>query len=128
MKCPNCGKELIAVERHGIELDWCQFCNGFWFDDGEWNLLLNRLLSCDFVCEKVDLYSIPEIVTKEKTKLCTVCGGEMQKFELFGVILDRCIEHHGIWFDKSEFSKCANAASKDSSIQVKFLNEVFLGK
>ena len=35
MKCPKCGHDLKAEEIHGIEVDRCTFCEGFFMDAGE---------------------------------------------------------------------------------------------
>ena len=43
MRCPKCKKEMILVERCDVELDYCMFCEGFWFDWEEWNILSKKL-------------------------------------------------------------------------------------
>lgn len=35
MKCPKCGHDLKTEEIHGIEVDRCTFCEGFFMDAGE---------------------------------------------------------------------------------------------
>ena len=42
MNCPACHTALIAVEREGIEVDWCLDCRGLWFDEGEIELLAEK--------------------------------------------------------------------------------------
>ena len=43
MKCPVCpDKELLMVERQGIELDYCPACRGVWLDRGELDRLLEK--------------------------------------------------------------------------------------
>ncbi len=124
MLCPNCKKELIVVERGKIELDYCMFCEGFWFDNNEWNLLSERL----YINDKKplgNLYAIPKVLTGENIKNCPVCNGPMEKFMLFDTILDRCKKKHGIWFDKKEISNVLNAARGKEGIPVNFLGEVF---
>ena len=57
MLCPKCEKEMIAVERNDVELDYCMFCEGFWFDNYEWNVLCKKLIAENFVDDTTDIYS-----------------------------------------------------------------------
>ena len=41
MLCPVCKYDMIVVEYHDIELDYCTTCQGVWFDYGELELLLD---------------------------------------------------------------------------------------
>ena len=126
MKCPKCKKEMIVVERNDVELDYCMFCEGFWFDWGEWNILTKKLIAQDFLNSPDDIFNIPAVITPEKPRKCPVCNRKMEKFTLFDVILDRCPDKHGIWFDKDEFSTCVNLLnSNKTNEQMKFLGEVF---
>ncbi len=127
MLCPKCQKEMIAVERNDVELDYCMFCNGFWFDNNEWNILCKKLIVGSFLDDATDIYSLPQVLSKEEIRRCPICGEKMEKFMLSGIMLDRCSYKHGIWFDKDEFSACVNAVQKDFTYgeQIKFLGEVF---
>ncbi|MBR2069351.1 MAG: zf-TFIIB domain-containing protein [Candidatus Gastranaerophilales bacterium] len=128
MLCPKCKKEMIVVERNEVELDYCMFCEGFWFDYGEWNILTKKLVAQDFLENPSDIYNIPTVLTGEKLRRCPVCGKKMEKFMLFDVFLDRCPSKHGVWFDKNEFSTCVNLMnSKQKNKQIVFLGEVFRG-
>ena len=42
MQCPLCAATLRAVERQGVELDYCPQCGGMWLDQGELNELIRR--------------------------------------------------------------------------------------
>lgn len=43
MKCPVCiDKELLMMDRSGIELDYCPGCRGVWLDRGELDRLLEK--------------------------------------------------------------------------------------
>ena len=125
--CPNCKKELIIVERENVELDYCMFCCGFWFDYNEWNILSKKLISQDLLDNPEDIFDIPVALSGEKAKRCPVCGKKMEKFLLFDVLLDRCPDKHGVWFDMNEFSRCLNSMSANgkSKKQIEFLGEVF---
>lgn len=127
MLCPKCEKEMIIVERNDVELDYCMFCEGFWFDFGEWNILCKKLISESLLDNPEDIFALPRVSTGERMRRCPVCGKKMEKFMLNDVLLDRCAYRHGIWFDKNEFSYCVNAMKSNSekSEQIKFLGEVF---
>ena len=127
MICPKCEEEMIIVERNDVELDYCMFCEGFWFDYGEWNILCKKLIAENFINFPSDIYDIQTLITDEKTYRCPICGSRMEKFMLFDVILDRCPQKHGIWFDKNEFSKCVNLLNSKAkgNKQLEFLGEVF---
>lgn len=126
MLCPKCKKEMIVVERNEVELDYCMFCEGFWFDHDEWNILSKKLISQNLLENTQDIYEIPKAISGEKPRRCPVCGRKMEKFMIFDVLLDRCPKRHGIWFDKNEFSACVNALNSEMhGEQIKFLGEVF---
>ena len=44
MICPVCKIDMIDVEYHQIELDYCIKCHGVWFDAEELGLLFDREL------------------------------------------------------------------------------------
>ena len=126
MLCPKCKKEMIVIERDEVELDYCMSCEGFWFDCGEWSILCKKLIAQGFFDKLSDIYNIPVVLTGEKPRRCPVCSQAMEKFAIYDVILDRCPNKHGIWFDKNEFSACVNASHvKTQSKQIEFLGEVF---
>jgi hypothetical protein len=35
MKCPKDGYDLVTTELHGVQVDFCAHCSGFWLDSGE---------------------------------------------------------------------------------------------
>jgi len=42
MKCPKCGHDLKAEDLHGIEVDRCTDCEGFFFDALEFEKVFAR--------------------------------------------------------------------------------------
>ena len=120
MKCPECQKTLVVVERNKIELDWCPECNGFWFDADEWKLLgIND--------EKHNPFTYEAIRVDEKAKKCPICYKRMDKIKIGDIIIDRCPCFHGVWFDKGEMSKFVNFSNENekSTKTINFLGEVF---
>ena len=47
MKCPVCDGDLRAVDRQGIEIDFCPRCRGVWLDRGELDKLIERSTAFD---------------------------------------------------------------------------------
>ena len=44
LNCPHCAAtdaNLVVVERHGIEIDYCPRCRGIWLDRGELDKLID---------------------------------------------------------------------------------------
>jgi uncharacterized protein len=98
--CPACQQEMIVVELKKIELDICAFCRGVWFDADELRLLLESLRL------KVDeMGRDPAKPTQEKGRKCPYCRKDMLKALIGpgeGVMVDRCKNGHGLWFDGGE--------------------------
>jgi Zn-finger nucleic acid-binding protein len=42
LKCPDDGRQLIALHHHRIEIDLCAHCGGVWLDRGELEPILKR--------------------------------------------------------------------------------------
>ena len=124
MLCPKCSVPLIVVERNDIELDWCPECEGFWFDKNEIQILKYKL---GINHEVIDPMEFDIVKTDEKLRKCPKCNSFMGKIDVDGIILDKCMKNHGIWFDKNELSELFNKYSdnSDSNATVSFLGEVF---
>lgn len=128
MKCPVCEVPLIVVERLQIELDYCIACKGFWFDAGELAMLIEAL---GLTSEFPDVMEIPpaEEKTREHNRRCPRCDKKMDKVR-FGtsppVLVDRCRQGHGLWFDKSELGLILDQHKSDQKHPVvTFLGEMF---
>ena len=126
MLCPKCSVPLIVVERNEIELDWCPECEGFWFDENEIEILKYKLGIDHNIINPMD---VDIVKTNEKLCKCPKCNSFMGKVEINGIILDKCMKNHGIWFDKSELSELFNKfSSSEENSTVQFLGEVFKKK
>lgn len=128
MNCPKCNSVLIEVERNNIELEYCLDCNGFFLNIGEWNLIKEEL---NLPFKLTDIMNIPPSSiadVKEKARYCPYCNQVMEKVNIEGLILDRCINRHGVWFDKNELSEFINK-QKENGIKnetISFLGENFI--
>ena len=135
MICPVCRSDMIVVEHHNIELDYCTDCRGVWFDSGELELLVEAS-GLDSPLPFLDaVFNSGEVSSKEKKRKCPICSRKMKKVHIDKegrILVDICNEEHGIWFDGGEVehllkSISAESAEKSGSGQdvMKFLGEVF---
>lgn len=53
VKCCRCKEEMIVMELHNIEADYCVDCGGIWLDEGELELLLHGEISYDDLAGKL---------------------------------------------------------------------------
>jgi Zn-finger nucleic acid-binding protein len=135
LKCPACTKQMIVVEYHNIELDYCSSCHGTWFDRGEMELLL-RSMELDETPNLLErISSQEEVSTSEEKRRCPICRRSMKKQAIGSnpqITIDYCAKNHGIWFDAGELRHLTNnlrpgEISEYSSEQelLIFLGEVF---
>ncbi|HEU65246.1 MAG TPA: hypothetical protein ENN57_01105 [Chloroflexi bacterium] len=135
MICPVCKDDMIVVEYHNIELDYCNNCKGVWFDSGELELLLE---SHGLKETKVFLDGIldsQEAVSSEKKRNCPICGHKMKKTaigEQPAILIDICHDEHGLWFDGGEVTQLVRHLAEKHLPEhdpkrevISFLEEVF---
>lgn len=99
MQCPVCRSSMVILELDKVEIDFCPSCKGIWLDSGELELLTGSLSKSD---ESKWFKSVKNI--NEAKYRCPICKKKMDKVE-FGdskVIIDKCKNDHGLWFDKGE--------------------------
>lgn len=99
MQCPVCRSSMVILELDKVEIDFCPSCKGIWLDSGELELLTGSLSKSD---ESKWFKSVKSI--NEAKYRCPICNKKMDKVE-FGdskVIIDKCKNDHGLWFDKGE--------------------------
>ena len=135
MICPVCKYDMIVVEYHDIELDYCNSCKGVWFDSGELELLLESHGLEEIKVFLNDIRNSQEAVSSEKKRNCPICGRKMKKTAIGGqpeILIDICHDKHGLWFDGGEVTQLVRHLSgehppkHDSREQViGFLEEVF---
>ena len=135
MICPACKYDMIVIEYHDIELDYCSSCKGVWFDSGEMELLLEAHGLEEAKVFLDNLLNSQEAVSSEKKRNCPICGHKMKKTtigEQPKILIDICNKEHGLWFDGGEVTQlmrhlaAEHLPKQDSSEQViSFLEEVF---
>jgi Zn-finger nucleic acid-binding protein len=105
MRCPACRAELVVVEREGVELDWCPFCRGLWFDAGELAALAATLG-----------VEVPALEGERGAgkRACPRCDAALDTLRLVkpaGLVLDLCPGGHGVWFDAGELAALTAAGA-----------------
>ncbi len=135
MICPVCKHDMLVVEYHNIELDYCSSCKGVWFDSGELELLLKSHSLEETKAFLDGILNSADAVSSEKKRDCPICGHKMKKTAIGeepAVLIDMCHDEHGLWFDGGEVTQLTkHLAGKqlhkhDSRKQViSFLEEVF---
>jgi len=135
MICPVCKCDMIVVEYHNIELDYCTTCKGVWFDSGELELLLESHGLEEAKLFLDNILDYPETLSSEKKRKCPICSHKMKKAtigEQLKILIDICSEEHGLWFDGGEVTQLTrhlageHPPKQDSREQViSFLEEVF---
>jgi Zn-finger nucleic acid-binding protein len=135
MICPVCKYDMIVVEYHNIELDYCNNCKGVWFDSGELELLLKSYGIEEPKTLFDGILDSQKAVSSEKKRNCPVCGHKMKKKAIGGqpeILIDICRDKHGLWFDGGEVTQLIRRLAedhppkRDSKGQViSFLEEVF---
>jgi|ERR1051326_4575715 Zn-finger nucleic acid-binding protein len=131
--CPRCDKALFILEYEGIAVDFCHHCRGLWLDAGELELLLkhsgaapqDRLLT--FQQEQGS-------PSKGERMLCPRCDRRMVEVPVQGedgkqVMIDRCPQGHGLWFDQSELQQLLSFIPTSPGVKkaIEHLNDLLGG-
>lgn len=125
MDCLVCKKPMVVLELESIEVDHCLTCKGIWLDAGELELLLQSGREKDEVLDSFEVDS----AAKEVMRKCPICSKKMQKI-LCGtgrkILIDKCRNNHGLWFDLGELLEIASMGGfdKDNKILV-MLKDMF---
>ena len=117
MICPRCKKDMIVVEYHQIELDYCPSCEGVWFDAGELELLLHSasLDAGELAMDK--LVDPPETGSPHKRCKCPICSHAMKETAIGRpeIYIDVCRQGDGLWFDGGELHQLLTQMAPESA-------------
>jgi hypothetical protein len=126
MKCPVCKEPTIVLELDEIEIDYCTSCGGIWLDAGELDLLVEDEKDRELLLSSFQ----KDAEHPEQKYRCPICSKKMDKVhvgENKDVLLDKCPDNDGLWFDKGELKDVIQLTSKDNKV-VELLNELFGSK
>jgi len=107
MKCPKCDRTLESIVINHNKVDRCNLCGGIWFDKDELKNVKDErdhnLSWLDF-----DLWSDEGKLKPSGTFVdCPRDGKPLFKIK-YGpsdVMVDICLDCHGVWLDKDELDK-----------------------
>ena len=101
MNCPSCNNPMIVLELEEVETDYCISCKGIWLDNGELESLLIDGKEKDALLNSIKF----ETNTEEIILRCPICNSKMNKVSVGveeTILLDKCKNNHGFWFDSGE--------------------------
>ena len=132
MFCPACrGAEMFVLEFERVEIDYCPDCKGVWLDSGELALVGDRsgALSNELLAS---LERQPGGLPKDaERRRCPVCHRMMLQMTTDTqppVVLDRCPDGHGLWFDRGELGMVVAAAGAErDNVLARFFAELGAG-
>jgi hypothetical protein len=122
MECPVCKNEMIILELNQVEIDYCSSCKGIWFDNGELELIFSAADKKNIA----DSFHLKENL-EEVRKKCPICYKKMDKieFENTGIIIDRCPNNHGLWFDSGELKNLLKSAEEKNNKMIEIIKDIF---
>jgi len=99
MDCPKCDGTLHEIDSdEGVVLDFCQSCKGLWFDSGETSIYF------EMATDLPDIEAASDGARATGFK-CPKCRGDLEEIRFLPdepLLLDRCRNCGGIWFDAGE--------------------------
>lgn len=112
MNCPRCQTILVNKQYEGVSLDTCSSCQGTWLDEGELKVIIEKreYFFKDQEIKKTlseRTFTLKESENESRIP-CPKCMKMMKTFNYggdSGIILDRCNDNHGLWFDQGELDK-----------------------
>lgn len=128
MKCPVCDELMIVLELEEIEIDYCTECEGVWLDGGELELLLEEASEKEAVLSS---FKVDDSSGEIKIR-CPICIKKMEKVSVGKenkILLDKCKNNHGLWFNKGELFEVVKLGSIDEENKIlTLLKKIFKHK
>ena len=123
--CPKCNKETLEDfnTAEGVVVDFCTSCKGVWFDKNE----LSKYLELS-----KDIPQLDEMkeAAKDTDMICPKCNGYLEELPFSSqskLMIDRCQECGGIFFDAGELMEAEKVSGQLESLsdRVKFVVNTF---
>lgn len=117
MICPACNHTLETIEHDRLRFEQCTNCGGIWFEGGELDQAIEQALP-DAQWLEFDLWKDVEAMSMHwGDRQCPVCGKTMAQivYGETGVIVDYCVDEHGVFLDQGEFEKILAALEEEIS-------------
>lgn len=138
MNCPICKKSLQKSIFHSIELDYCPFCLGLWFEQDELRQAKDdKDKSLDWL--DIDLWrEETKFKISKNKKICPSCSVPFYEINYADsdISVDICNVCQGIWLDRGEFKKIIDYLKEKGKYEIlnKYLKnlikegaEIFIG-
>jgi len=129
MLCPACGDaEMLVLEFERVEIDYCPRCQGVWLDSGELELIGERAgaLREEFLAALERKKGQP--APQKGRRRCPVCRRRMAQVRTESdppIVVDRCPNEHGLWFDRGELAAVVRAAgAEEGNLLARFFAEI----
>jgi len=125
MICPFCQENLKKTIFYRVEVDYCPFCLGIFFEEDELRLIKDEK-DKDLRWLDIDLWkNKEEFKVSQGKKLCPACQVPFYEIK-YGdskIKVDICSVCHGIWLDRLEFKKIIEYLKEKGNYQL--LNDYF---
>jgi len=111
--CPGCGRKLARYAIFGIEFEGCEACRGIFLDADELRRLKERQGDAPdlrWLDDGIDAVEESPIAVSDRN--CPRCADQKLMTAICGdtrVLLDYCVNCHGIWLDAGEFQQILQA-------------------
>jgi len=102
LKCGHCGTRMTAIESRGVTIDWCELCQGIWFDPSE---LVTTLTNGERRTGERDPFerSLPRRGLSVMS--CPRCRpGLMVAVGWEGLSFTQCPKCHGVFLDRPQLA------------------------
>lgn len=117
MNCPSCETPMETIEMDRLRFEQCPNCGGIWFEGGELNQAIEQALP-DAQWLEFDLWKDVEAMSLHwGDRQCQVCWKTMAQITYAdtGVVVDYCVEGHGVFLDQGEFEVILAALEEEVS-------------
>jgi Zn-finger nucleic acid-binding protein len=111
MNCPGCNQPMTDQINGEVCFDACSNCGGSFFNGDELRKMTDQALP-DAAWMDIEMWKDAEALKLAwSERLCPVCGKPMAQiaYGQTGLVVDACVEHHGVYLDKGEFEAIVSA-------------------
>lgn len=113
MNCPRCNTDTLFDHKYeGFAVKQCSSCYGHWLSSEDLSNIIHKRLN-EFESHHIKNAIINSFRGIPKSELetvinCPECSAPMNAVNYAddsGIIIDRCPQGHGLWFDQNELDK-----------------------
>lgn len=118
VRCPRCDEGMGAFIRRAhaagsgtadVRAAMCDQCGGVWLDG---NAVTKAYPAFHGLVDRVAGAAEPEVEGSPPIAMCPRCKGMTQAFGFFDLVLDVCVDCHGLWVDGNELEDLARTADR----------------